>query len=100
MTKKETKTDLARKLREALAGQAYVYAYASEAIEKAGTEHLMASGAVVTITALGGREIVAPVLIRDGLSAATIAAFQADLLRSYELATLRKPKGKRHDRED
>lgn len=53
----------------------------------------MASAAILTITGLGGRVIVAPVAIRDGLSAATIAAIKADLQRSYDLATLMQPKG-------
>lgn len=91
--KKPTAAQLKRQLCEALAGQAHVYHFATEGIKKSSTAHLMASGVVITITALGGREIVAPVLIRDGLSDETIAALQADFSRSYDLATMYKPKG-------
>lgn len=95
MTPKNTQRiqDLERKLKEALAGQAHVYHFAEVGISKASTDHLMASGVVLTLTALGGREICEPVLIRDGLSKETIAALRADLQRSFELATLYKPKG-------
>lgn len=84
--------DLGVKL--ALAGQAHVYHFATEDIKKAGAASMMASGVVITITALGGREIVPPVLVRDGLSDATISALQTDFARSFELATIYKPKGK------
>ena len=94
--KKQTKTqrieELERKLREANAGLAYVYASASAALDKASTEHLMASGAVLTLTALGGRVLCPPVLIRDGLSLETVSALKVDLYRSYTLATVNKPK--------
>jgi outer membrane protein TolC len=49
------------------------------------------SAVILTVTALGGREIVPPVAIRDGLSPATVAAIQKDLRRSFELATLVNP---------
>lgn len=89
---RETKADLARRVMELEAQLASRAAQASRDIEKAG-DSLMASAAVLTITALGGRVIVAPVAIRDGLSAATIAAIKADLARSFDLATLQRPKG-------
>lgn len=84
--------ELERKLVEANGQHAYVYAYASDAVEKASTDHLTASGVVLTLTALGGREIVKPVVIRDGLSAETIAAIRKDLRRSYDLAVKLVPK--------
>lgn len=43
------------------------------------------------LTALGGKEIIPAVMIRDGLSRATIKAIQDDLRRSFELATLVNP---------
>ncbi len=93
---KQTKTqkiaELERKLREALAAHAYVYHFAQNDIKKAGTDKLTGSGVVITLTVLGGREIISPVLIVDGLSAETIAALSADFVRSYELATTFKPK--------
>lgn len=92
-TKSQRIAELERKLMEAKASQAHVYHFASASIDKASTKHLVASGVVITLTTLGGREIFSPVLIRDGLSDETIAALKADFVRSYELATLYKPKG-------
>jgi hypothetical protein len=95
-TKKITKTQriatLERKLIEADAGQAHVYHFADAYLDKASTKHLGASGVILTLTVLGGREICSPVLIRDGLSQETIDALKADMRRSYELATMYKPK--------
>ena len=95
-TKKQTKaqriTELERKLREVEAGQAHVYHFADATLDKASTDHLAASGVIVTLTVLGGREIHSPVLIRDGLSKETIAALKGDLRRSYDLAVAFKPK--------
>ena len=83
---------LERELKEALAGQIHNYSHADKGLDKASTDHLMASGVILTLTVLGGRELVPPVMIRDGLSHELIAALRADLLRSYELANLFKPK--------
>lgn len=97
MKTKQSKADriveLERKLEEAFAGQAHVYHFADAVLNKASIEHLVGSGVVMTLTVLGGREICKPVLFRDGLSAETIKAIRADLVRSYELATQYKPKG-------
>ena len=87
---KPTRADLERKVQEALAGQAHTYHFASQSIGKASTAHMMSSGVMLTLTALGGREIISPVLIRDGLSEETIAAIKRDLKRSYDLATMYK----------
>lgn len=88
---KTTKADLERKIIELEAQLAYVYAAVSKDIHKTG-DCLTASGVLVRLTALGGREIVKPFVIRDGLSEETINALKKDLQRSYELATLQKPK--------
>jgi len=52
---------------------------------------LKGSGVILTLVALGGLELVRPVCIRDGLSPASVSALQADLCRSFELATLVNP---------
>jgi len=52
---------------------------------------MMASGVVLQLTALGGRELIPPVVIRDGLWPETIAALQEDLRRSFEIATMVNP---------
>ena len=92
-TKAQRIAELERKLKEALAGQAHVYHFASSALDKASTDHLAASGVIITLTVLGGREIFAPVMIRGGLSKETIEALKADFVRSYEDAIEFKPKG-------
>lgn len=96
MKTKQTKDarilELERKLGEALAGQVHQYHFAGSCLDKASTDHLTGSGVVLTLTVLGGRKICEPVLIRDGLSKETITALKADLVRSFELATLFKPK--------
>lgn len=92
-TKAQRIADLERKLCEALAGQIHTYQFADAAVGKASTDHLMASGVILTLTALGGREIVAPVLIRNGISKETVEALRADFRRSYAEAAMFKPKG-------
>jgi len=95
-TKKATKAlriaELERMLREARAAQVHNYHFADATVEKASMRHLTASGVILTLTALGGLAICDPVLILDGLSTATIEALKADLRRSFDLATLYKPK--------
>ena len=91
-TKAERISELERKLIEAVAGHASAHHFACAGLEKASTDHLAASGVILTLTVLGGRKICEPVLIRDGLSKETISALKADLVRSFELATLFKPK--------
>lgn len=85
--------ELERKLQEALAGQVHNYHFADAGLDKASTQHLMGSGVVITLTVLGGRELIPPTMLRDGLSNELIAALRADFVRSYELATMYKPKG-------
>ena len=84
---KLTRRQLERKLMEAKACQAHTYHFVNGSIEKASTKHMMASGVVLTLTALGGKELTIPVLIHDGLSDETITAIKADLKRSYDTAT-------------
>lgn len=88
---KRTKADLFREVVELKAQLASAYHFADAELHKAGG--LMGSGVLLRLTALGGREIIQPVVIRDGLSPATIAAIRADIVRSYETATVFKPKG-------
>lgn len=91
-TKTERISELERKLREAIAGHASALHFACSGLDKASTDYLAASGVVLTLTVLGGRKICEPVLIRDGLSKETISALKGDLVRSFEVATLFKPK--------
>ena len=54
-TKDERIAKLTRERDEALAGQVHTYHHASYALNKLSTEHLMASGLILSITLLGGR---------------------------------------------
>lgn len=84
---------LKQKIIELEAQLAFRIPAAMEALEKASERHMMASACILRITALGGREIVEPVAIRDGLSQESIIALQNDLKRSWVITTIRKPKG-------
>ena len=70
-----------------------MYAFASQQISGAGTEKRMASGVLLQLTGIGGKEIIPPVMIKDGLSGETIDAIKKDLVRSYNLATTFEPQG-------
>jgi hypothetical protein len=84
---RNTKADLARRCKELEAQLVSTAKSALRDMPKAG-DTLTASAVILELTALGGRRIIAPVAIRDGLSAAAIEALKADILRSIDLATL------------
>ncbi len=85
---KPTKAALQRQILELTAQLAHVYHFADATISKAGTNYLMASGVLLQLTGIGGKEIILPVMIKDGLS----AAIRKDIARSYDLAVAFKPK--------
>ena len=85
---KKTRAQLERQVLELQGQLASRYHFASANLAKAGTDKMMSSGVLLQLTALGGREIVDPVVILDGLSDETIAAIQGDLKRSYDLAVM------------
>jgi len=86
--KQNTRADLVRKIQELEAQLLSSYGAASAGIGKASTDHFMASGVIVRVHALGGREIVPAFMVADGLSLDTVAALRADIKRSYELTKL------------
>jgi hypothetical protein len=81
----------ARKILELESQLAHVYHFAHRGIDKASVKHRMGSGVLLQLSGLGGKEIILPVMIRDGLSDETIAAIKADLVRSYAGAVEFKP---------
>lgn len=91
MIKKPTRQEMKQKIRELEAQLVHRYHFASRTIDKAGTKNLVGSGVIISLVMLGGREIIEPLCIRDGLSDETIAALKADFARSYEIATMFKP---------
>lgn len=86
-----TKAALKRSVIELTAQLAFNYSVADRDLDGAGGG-LMGSGVLLQLTALGGREIMKPIVIRDGLSAETIAAIRNDIIRSYELAVMYGPR--------
>lgn len=91
MIKKLTRQEMERKIRELEAQLTHRCHFAARTIDKAGIKSLIGSGVILSLVTLGGREIIEPVCIRDGLSDETIAALKADFVRSYEIATMLKP---------
>ena len=83
-TKKPTYADLSRMLVELRAQMPGALKNAAKDIGKA-DDRMMASAVVITITALGGRVIVQPFAITNGLSSETIEALRQDIDRSLKL---------------
>ena len=88
MIKKLTRQEMERKIRELEAQLTHRCHFAARNIDKAGIKSLTGSGVILSLVTLGGREIIEPVCIRDGLSDETIASLKADFVRSYEIATM------------
>lgn len=85
--------DLERQLKETKAALVHNYYFVSMELDKFSTNHCFGSGVVLEIAMLGGKRVIEPILIRDGLSPETIEALQADLRRSYLRTTELHPKG-------
>lgn len=88
----KTKQQLLREIKELRAQMAFSYHFASMEVKKSSGNHLLGSAVIIEITGLGGKQILQPIAINDGLSPETVAALHADILRSYERATELKPK--------
>ncbi len=88
MAKKMTTAQLQRRVLELESQLAHAYHFAAADLHKAGTAHKMASGVLLQLTAIGGNEIIRPVMIKDGLSDETLAAIRKDLKRSRDLAVM------------
>jgi hypothetical protein len=84
--KRETASELRKKVSDFEVQMAGTCAFALGELNSAG-DKLFGSAAILEIKALGGRQIVRPVAIRDGLSAKTIEAIKDDLRRSFAVAT-------------
>ena len=87
-SKKLTYNQLLQKVKELRAELPISYTMANSTIDKASVDKLMASGVMLQLTGIGGREIIEPIIIRDGLSKETIDAIKADIKRSFAIATL------------
>lgn len=82
-----------RKMLELEAQLIHVAHFADHNLANIKPESFAASGVLLQLTALGGREIIPPVVIKDGLSQETIDAIRRDLVRSFNIMTEFKPKG-------
>ena len=82
-----TRKQLERKVIELTAQLASTYHFANQSINKASIDHLLGGGVLLELTALGGREIIYPTVILDGLSNETIQAIKADIKRSHDFVT-------------
>lgn len=91
LTKKPTRAQLQHKIMELEGQLAHAYHFADVNLNKAG--NLAGSGVLLQLSFLGGRTIINPVVIKDGLSPETIAAVRLDLQRSWKSATEFKPRG-------
>jgi hypothetical protein len=80
----KTKKDLERQILELKAQLAISYTISSSMLDKVSTDHLMGSGVLLQLSGIGGKELINPVMIKDGLSKSTIDAIKADLKRSYD----------------
>lgn len=91
--RKKTRAELARRVLELESQLIHVYHFADAYLAAIKPGSFLASGVVLQLTALGGREVIPPVMIKDGLSDDTIAAIRRDLVRSYDLMTEQRPVG-------
>jgi hypothetical protein len=89
--KDEVIKTLQRKNKELHAQLASTYHFASANLKGVTYPRLMASGVLIEMHLLGGKQAVLPVVIRGGLSEETVAALTKDLVRSYEESIELKP---------
>ena len=85
---KTKRSDLYRQIRElkSQSGVRHYEAYAD--LYKASVDKMMASGVILELTAVGGKTLINPVLIRDGLSNKTIVCLREDIQRSLKIEAL------------
>lgn len=92
-SKKPSRISLQRKILELESQLIHVYHFADQYLAGIKPGSYTGSGVVLQLTAIGGKEIIPPVMIKDGLSSETIAAIRRDLVRSYEDKVVFKPAG-------
>lgn len=71
------------------------YHYASMEVLKLDRDRLMASGVVMHLYHIGGKEVCPPFLVKDGFSDKTINALLDDIQYSYDRSVEFKPTTKR-----
>lgn len=73
-----------REIKELKSQMIHTYHFASLDLSKANMDAMLGSGVILELTALGGKKLIDPVMIKNGLSKETILAIQRDLRRSFE----------------
>lgn len=86
--KQKTRKELYNEIKVLKAGQLYTLKTASEELNKCGCDKYMASGLIVTITDLSGREVVKPFMCADGLETETIKALQIQIKKTKDLTLI------------
>jgi hypothetical protein len=90
---KPSRALLEARLRDLEAQLASTYHFADAYLGKVEHPKLLASGVLVRLDFLGGKEAVTPFVVRGGLSPDTVAALRQDIARSYAEAVEFKPSG-------
>jgi len=88
---KERVKQLESKLFESEAYQIHRLYFADKEVKNLTTDKFMGGGVILTVHSLGGKELVGPVLISDGLSDDTIQGLRKDFSRSFERRIVLKP---------
>jgi predicted mannosyl-3-phosphoglycerate phosphatase (HAD superfamily) len=81
---KKTRAELERKILELKSSSVVAHHIAHRCVEDASIGKMMASGVLLQLSSLGGRDIVT-VCIGDGLSDETIECLKKDIKRSQDL---------------
>lgn len=89
----EENEQLRAQIKSYCASQVHQYHFADVYLEKLTEERWKGSGFIMEITSMGGKELMGPVLIREGFQQQTIEALRGEIVRSYIYATQMKPKG-------
>lgn len=84
---KITKTTLKRKLLEAESSTILSHKFAHTDINKCSIPKCTGSGVLIQISAIGGKQLINPILIKDGLSEETINSIKKDIKRSSDILT-------------
>lgn len=92
-TKQPTRATLARRVKELEAQLAASYHFADNELGEMARKSYTGSAVIVEMSVLGGKQLLSPIAIRDGLSPETIAALRADIAKSFDGAVMFKPKG-------
>lgn len=90
--KRKTYAELQQQIKELEAQLTHVPYFAINELTRTSEKYLLGSGVLITMHGIGGKQLVTPFMVKDGLSQETIEALKADLRRTYELMVSFNPK--------